>query len=604
MKFTLILLLCISCSAFGQNFQKMFDEAEQNMQKGNYSEAITYYNDILDFDHNIPIVYVRIGQAYFLNLEYNKALTVLHEFVQEYPQKYPEAYFLLGEVNSLLGNTIEAQKNFALFLSLKPQNSHYINRAEFELEKDICAIHSAPDIVPSQDTMVNFIHNYGVYTFDSLIIYNGISSYNDSLLSPAHIIMKNGNNSEKIITDSTSHISDFCRISTDTILINIRSYSDINSFPETHFVTHSSGNFSIPKKYTSHIQDKDAVTIHFFIDSIAHSQYLFFSSDRKGGYGGMDIWISERKNGIFHKPFNAGKEINTEGDEICPFYDSHTQTLYFSSNRHTTIGGFDIFYAQDSAFSFDYAQSIGTPINSSFNEYYYTIINDTAYYCSNNRAKKFHNSDFYFNSLYRYPISNKKVEKHADSLTTQTEKQDSTFSYTLYYDHNKPDPTSTKSYTELFEDYISTKPQLQKPEYLSLNGIKKQVYLQSIKSFFTTAEYEYEQYTSFLQKCSSALSQGYTVSIQIQASTSKSGSKESNQIIASHRAENIKKHIFQKIPETYHSQISVEIAPSIIPKHATEYSHNVQQSAQESISRHVQVSATIHYSESQSSISR
>jgi hypothetical protein len=331
---------------------------------------------------------------------------------------------------------------------------------------------------------------------------------------------------------------------------------------------------------------------------------LFFSSDRKGGFGGMDIWISERKDGIFHEPFNAGEGINTKGDEICPFYDSYTQKLYFSSNRHATIGGFDIFYARDSAFSFEYAQSIGMPINSSFNEYYYKIINDTAYYCSNNRTKKFRNSDFYFNSLYRYPILNTKVEEQIASLTTQTEKQDSSFSYTLYYDHNKPNPKSTKSYTELFKNYISTKPQLQKTEYLSLNGIKKQVYLQSIMSFFEKAETTYSEYMSFIDKSILALSQGYTISIQIEASTSKSGSNESNQIIASQRAENIKKHIFQNIPETYHSQISVEIAPSIIPKQSIEYSHDVQQSAQESMNRHVRVYATIHYSESQSSISR
>jgi tetratricopeptide (TPR) repeat protein len=604
MKIALILLLCISYSAFGQNFQKLFDEAEQNMQKGNYSEAITYYTNIIDFEHNIPIVYLRIGEAYFLNLEYNKALTVLHKFVQEYPQKYPEAYFRLGEINSLLGNSIEAQKNFSLFLSLKPQNIDYIGKAEFELQKDLCSVHSTSDIRPSQDTTANFIHNYGVYTFDSLLIYNGISSYNDSLLTPAHITIKKSDGLEEIISDSTSHISDFCRISSDTILINIRLISDINSFPETHFITHTSGNFSQPQKYTSHIHNKNATSIHFFIDSISNSQYLFFSSDRKGGFGGMDIWISERKDGIFHEPFNAGEGINTKGDEICPFYDSYTQKLYFSSNRHATIGGFDIFYARDSAFSFEYAQSIGMPINSSFNEYYYKIINDTAYYCSNNRTKKFRNSDFYFNSLYRYPILNTKVEEQIASLTTQTEKQDSSFSYTLYYDHNKPNPKSTKSYTELFKNYISTKPQLQKTEYLSLNGIKKQVYLQSIMSFFEKAETTYSEYMSFIDKSILALSQGYTISIQIEASTSKSGSNESNQIIASQRAENIKKHIFQNIPETYHSQISVEIAPSIIPKQSIEYSHDVQQSAQESMNRHVRVYATIHYSESQSSISR
>ena len=61
---------------------------------------------------------------------------------------------------------------------------------------------------------------------------------------------------------------------------------------------------------------------------------MYFVSDRKGGYGGMDIWLSIiDKNGNFGIPINAGLKINSKFDEITPFFNEFEGELYFSSNR-------------------------------------------------------------------------------------------------------------------------------------------------------------------------------------------------------------------------------------------------------------------------------
>lgn len=86
---------------------------------------------------------------------------------------------------------------------------------------------------------------------------------------------------------------------------------------------------------------------------------LYFSAERRGGFGGKDLWVSTRKstNEPFGRPFNLGENINTAGDEVFPFLRNDT-TLYFSSNGHGGMGGLDIFVA-----TVDTAGNWGQPVN-------------------------------------------------------------------------------------------------------------------------------------------------------------------------------------------------------------------------------------------------
>jgi peptidoglycan-associated lipoprotein len=73
----------------------------------------------------------------------------------------------------------------------------------------------------------------------------------------------------------------------------------------------------------------------------ADGRYLYFSSNHPDGWGGYDIYVSERKGGNWDEPVLLGRSINTTGDEKFPFIDN--DTLYFSSDAHTGMGGLDIF---------------------------------------------------------------------------------------------------------------------------------------------------------------------------------------------------------------------------------------------------------------------
>ncbi len=115
-------------------------------------------------------------------------------------------------------------------------------------------------------------------------------------------------------------------------------------------------------------------------------QDLYFASRRPGGFGGSDIWISHRlPTGKWTEPENAGPEINTTGDESCPFIHADNHTLYFTSNGHLGYGGDDLYLTHKGPNGkWSTAKNLGYPINTIENEGSLVIAADgqTAYYAS------------------------------------------------------------------------------------------------------------------------------------------------------------------------------------------------------------------------------
>jgi len=103
---------------------------------------------------------------------------------------------------------------------------------------------------------------------------------------------------------------------------------------------------------------------------------LYFSSNRPGGKGGFDIWTANiDENGFIGEAKNIGSPVNTEGDEITPFYHSISNTLYYSTNGLAGLGGFDVFKSSlnvdDSAYQAPL--NLNRPVNSSKDDAYYIV---------------------------------------------------------------------------------------------------------------------------------------------------------------------------------------------------------------------------------------
>lgn len=118
---------------------------------------------------------------------------------------------------------------------------------------------------------------------------------------------------------------------------------------------------------------------------------LYFTSNRPGGYGGSDIYVSHRlPNGKWTEPENLGPEVNTVGEENCAFIHADNQTLYFNSSGHMGYGGNDLFMVKKEGEKWSKAVNLGYPINTIENEGSLVIAADakTAYYASDRSDSK------------------------------------------------------------------------------------------------------------------------------------------------------------------------------------------------------------------------
>lgn len=128
----------------------------------------------------------------------------------------------------------------------------------------------------------------------------------------------------------------------------------------------------------------------------ADDQQLYFASDRPGGFGGTDIYVSRWKNGKWSEPVNLGKEVNSKGNELFPFVDENGN-LYFSSNGLKGLGGLDLFFAQlAGGEQVKSVYNLGQPLNSDKDDFgLVTDGNRQTGYLSSNRKNGGADDDIY-----------------------------------------------------------------------------------------------------------------------------------------------------------------------------------------------------------------
>lgn len=143
--------------------------------------------------------------------------------------------------------------------------------------------------------------------------------------------------------------------------------------------------WSVPEKMGSNINTKYKES-HASLS--ADGDKLYFTSNRKGGYGGMDIYMVKKlPNGDWSLAQNMGPTVNTEYDEEGPYIHPDGVTLFFSSLGHKSMGGYDIFFTNldEEKNTWSEPTNVGYPINTTNHDIFYipTVDGRRAYYASN-----------------------------------------------------------------------------------------------------------------------------------------------------------------------------------------------------------------------------
>ncbi len=218
---------------------------------------------------------------------------------------------------------------------------------------------------------------------------------------------------------------------------------------------------------------------------ITKGYQLFFSSDRNGGQGKLDIYSCYRNaNGVYSKPKNVGNTINSSDNEITPFLDKNGDTLFFSSDRSGGLGGYDLYkIAVRNAEPIGQAICLSFPFNTGYNDLYYSHSygkSSRRYLVSNrppaakiegdaccydifsiaDKALDTTKQDKIDPIIPRNGLDDPKFDFNTETPADSVIRQLSTLlPLSLYFDNDYPDPKSKKSstisqYEDLFNNYL------------------------------------------------------------------------------------------------------------------------------------------------------
>ena len=258
----------------------------------------------------------------------------------------------------------------------------------------------------------------------------------------------------------------------------------------------SSGKIELLPHY---INIENTINTQPFICFHQKTKVLYFASNRAGGFGGLDIWLSIiDTNNNFGIPINVGSNINSQYDEVTPFYHKENNRLYYSSNIPLGLGGLDIYSASGSLNLWDSIKN-EEKFNSKYDECYLTFFTKGKGYFSSNRGNGTCVDVFCFNTtkkLMEKTLSEINLSKHLPLR--------------LYFDNDQPDSCNidtitVKNYRDLYLGYLE----------------KKDVYIkktknQSLESFFTDSlVFNFNTLNDIVNDISSQLSTGKKVRIKV-----------------------------------------------------------------------------------------
>ncbi len=160
------------------------------------------------------------------------------------------------------------------------------------------------------------------------------------------------------------------------------SFISNNDEGDLYISTLSGSDWSEPKRLNKNI-NSDAWEGSCSITS--DGRYLYFASEKPGGLGGRDLYVSEKVDGDWGPAKNLGPSINTQYNEDAPFIHPDGITLFFSSEGHKSIGGYDIMYSIKQENDWIAPISMGIPLNTTEDDRYYVINaqGDRGYFSSN-----------------------------------------------------------------------------------------------------------------------------------------------------------------------------------------------------------------------------
>ncbi len=410
----IISFVLVAFCSYGQTWNQYKKEAKKAFDKQDYDLALFYLDTMQKIDSaKFDLFFLQAEAAKFFNAfelaekNYNKVLE------NEQAEHYAESTYGLAMVLKMQGKYTRAIKGFNDYLVIIPDTTAKLHQ---EVKAQIQACTWAIDLTKIFDKDLEIqqlgsaintdFSDFSPYSYQDKLLfsslrfvaqnkkkksnkkYSKILQYqegdgpaeafdlglSDEEAHAAHITFNKAGNQ---LFFSVCHYEDGSKIQCD---LYTRKKVDQN-------------NWGPALKLPPTINQEGTTTTQPAVgyDEKSGQEVLFFVSDRQGGQGGTDLWMTyldERGQTI--NPQNI-KALNTDKDEMSPFFHNYTQTLYFSSNGQISLGGHDVYKSALQDKTWSPITHTGFPLNSSYNDVDFVLnkLGSEGYFASNREGTRF-----------------------------------------------------------------------------------------------------------------------------------------------------------------------------------------------------------------------
>jgi len=366
-----------------ENGNKLFDIQA-------FDEAIAAYQLALGKAPQNVTAFTQIGEAYRRSNRMQKAAEYYGKAIKT-GNAQPEVLFRYGLVLKGLNRHKEAKQWFKSYAAVAPQKgNHFADGCDFAMLQD----KNKPSFKTYKELINTSGAEFGATFYGNKVVY---ASSGVDIKNSAVVTKDNGNNNWA--GESISHLlvasaSRKGALSKPALLLEgIQAKTDIGPVFFTsnrNEVYYTENNFAHGVRWL----EENGLTLNIFNAKVSSSgdwsnaepislngggysiafptladngNTMYFASNSPDGYGGFDIYVSRKQGGKWSKPQNLGPTVNTAGDEITPF--SVGDLLYFSSNWHWGMGGYDIFSVKRSGNKWKDLTHLGKDVNSTRDDF-------------------------------------------------------------------------------------------------------------------------------------------------------------------------------------------------------------------------------------------
>ena len=410
------LLFALPYLSSSQDISLLVQFGDKYAESNNHLEAIKIYKQILEErDPNHRPTQYKIAESYRAILDYSMAKGYYQKVKRSGDGRFILSGYYYALMSKLDGEFSEALVEFENFMALlksrdqheSPEYRQYYEQARIEREGCLIALNentvAQPDhqfkLLPEPLNSKAMDSAPAIYLNDSTIAISsgrkGGKGSGTGALGEAwndlYIYQKESdwdelkdNRKFDNLNSKTEDAAGFFNTEKNKFYFTrceVASATSIDCFIYVSYLV--DGTWSEPEKLNAYINQRGANSRQASVTVTGDS--LFFCSDREGGFGRYDIYLSTKNgNENWGPPQNLGSQINTPFTESSPFLNHKEETLFFSSDGHRGFGGFDIYLAKGETFEKAEIYNMGAPFNSNKDDLF-PYFGDHLGYLSSNR---------------------------------------------------------------------------------------------------------------------------------------------------------------------------------------------------------------------------